>query len=230
MARLLWEDTFTHDLSKWRFETGGDGWGNRELQFYTDRNENARIEKRQLVIEARKEDFQGKRFTSARLVSRTAWRYGRFEIVARLPAGRGTWPAIWMLPEPMSAWPRCGELDIMEHVGFDPGRVHHTVHTEAFNHMRQTQKSKNELIRDFSRRFHTFGMDWRERKIVFLVDGKEKFVYEKPVGATEAEWPFDKPFALLLNLAVGGNWGGLRGIDETVFPARLEIKSVKVFA
>jgi beta-glucanase (GH16 family) len=234
MARLLWEDRFqksgSPDLGNWRYETGGHGWGNNELQFYTDRKENARIENKRLIIEARKEAFEGKRFTSARLASRKAWRYGRFEVVAKLPSGLGTWPAIWMLPEPMGQWPRCGELDIMEHVGYDPGRIHHTVHCEAFNHMKGSQKGANHPVPDFDRAFHTYAMDWRASKITFFVDGKERFVFEKLDGATEAEWPFDKPFAFRLNLAVGGNWGGAKGIDEGNWPRRLEIRSVRVFA
>lgn len=234
MPKLVWEDSFSKDgapnSAKWRYETGGNGWGNNELQFYTDRRENARIEKKRLIIEARKEDYQGKRFTSARLASKQAWKYGRFEVVAKLPAGRGSWPAIWMLPEPMERWPLCGELDIMEHVGYDPGRIHHTVHTEAFNHTKGTQKGQNHLVTDFDKAFHTYAMDWRESRITFLVDGKEQFVFEKISGATEAQWPFDKPFAFRLNLAVGGNWGGANGVDESIWPCRMEIRSVKVYA
>jgi beta-glucanase (GH16 family) len=235
MAKLLWSDDFKKpglpDPAKWEYEVGGDGWGNNELQFYTKaRRENARIENGMLVIEARKEIWEGKGFTSSRLKSRAAWKYGRFEVRAKLPLGRGTWPAIWMLPEPMGSWPRGGEIDIMEHVGFDPNRVHQTIHTEAFNHMKGTQKAFDRIVPDAGAAFHTYAIDWRAERIVFLIDGKERFVYAQPVGATEAEWPFDKPFAFRLNLAVGGNWGGQKGVDESVFPQRFEIDFVRVVA
>lgn len=233
MAKLLWSDEFTRaglpDPAKWDYEVGGHGWGNNELQFYTKgRKENARVEKGKLLIEARKEAWEGKGFTSARLKSRAAWKYGRFEIRAKLPVGRGTWPAIWMLPEPMGQWPRCGEIDIMEHVGFDQNRVHQTIHTEAYNHMKGTQKAEKFLVPDASTGFHVYGLDWREKRLAFLFDGKETLVYQKHGG--EDEWPFDKPFAFRLNLAVGGNWGGAKGVDESVFPQNLEIDWVRVWA
>jgi len=148
--RLVWSDEFDYkglpDPKKWDYDVGGKGWGNEELQFYTARRrENARVENGHLIIEARKEAWEGRDYTSARLVSRGKgdWTYGRFEVSAKLPSGRGTWPAIWMLPTGWTygGWPNSGEIDIMEHVGFDPDVVHASVHTSAYNHKIQTQKT-----------------------------------------------------------------------------------------
>ena len=145
----VWLDEFDTaglpDSGRWSYEVGGHGWGNRELQFYTERRrENARVEGGRLIVEARREDWQGKQYTSARLNSRAGWTYGRIEVRAKLPRGRGTWPAIWMLPVhgeyAKGGWPDNGEIDIMEHVGFDPGVIHGTIHSRAYNHVDRTQR------------------------------------------------------------------------------------------
>ncbi len=149
--RLVWSDEFDHrglpDSSKWGYDVGGHGWGNKELQYYTERRkENARVEDGHLIIEARRDNSGGHEYTSARLVSKGKgdWTYGRFEVSAKLPSGRGTWPAIWMLPSLKSygnfGWPDNGEIDIMEHVGFDPDVVHGSAHTKAYYHSIGTQK------------------------------------------------------------------------------------------
>src|SRR5215203_2246485 len=149
--KLVWSDEFDKnglpDSTKWNYDVGGDGWGNNELQYYTSkRKENARVDSGLLIIEARKEDMKGNKYTSARLVSKGKgdWTYGRFEIKARLPKGVGTWPAIWMLGSatPLE-WPDDGEIDIMEHVGFDPGVVHASIHTRLYNHVQATQRTAN---------------------------------------------------------------------------------------
>ena len=160
---LVWSDEFDTpglpDSAKWTYETGGNGWGNRELQFYTNgRPENARVENGLLIVEARREDFQGRPYTSARLNSRAAWLYSRIEVRAKLPRGRGTWPAIWMLPVrgvyAKGGWPDNGEIDVMEHVGFDPGVVHATVHTGAYNHVQRTQRGAETIVADAQDVFH----------------------------------------------------------------------------
>ncbi|HSC37013.1 MAG TPA: glycoside hydrolase family 16 protein, partial [Chitinophagaceae bacterium] len=145
---LVWSDEFNYkglpDSTKWRYETGGHGWGNHELEFYTARRpENARVEDGKLIIEARKEPWQGMQYTSARLSTKgkSDWQYGRIEVRAKLPKGRGTWPAIWMLGavNPLK-WPDDGEIDIMEHVGFNQGVIHGTIHCKKYNHVLHTQK------------------------------------------------------------------------------------------
>src|SRR5690349_14056129 len=148
--QLVWSDEFNSaglpDPSKWSYDVGAHGWGNKELQNYTDRRkENARVENGVLIIEARRDGTEAQPYSSARLVSKNKgdWTYGRFEVRAKLPSGRGTWPAIWMLPTQRSygGWPKSGEIDIMEHVGFDPDMVHASVHTSAYNHTINTQKT-----------------------------------------------------------------------------------------
>jgi len=237
--RLVWRDEFDRpglpDTTKWRYEVGGNGWGNNELQYYTARRpENARVEGGHLLIEARRESWQGKPYTSARLTTRQtqAWTYGRIEARAKLPAGLGTWPAIWMLGQNIGTmgWPRCGELDIMEHVGYDPGVIHGTTHTQAYNHVKHTEKTGTDTIPDATTAFHLYAIDWTPDQIDFYVDGHRYFSARKSeLGTSEAEWPFDQPFYLLLNLAVGGNWGGAKGVDETIWPRRMEVDYVRVY-
>lgn len=237
--KLVWADEFTKnglpDSTKWGYEVGGKGWGNNELQYYTaNRLENVRVENGKLIIEARKEDYQGNKYTSARLLTRgkAAWKYGRIEALAKLPAGRGTWPAVWMLGQGIqtAGWPRAGEIDIMEHVGFDEGVVHGTVHTEAYNHAKKTEKGQAIPVKDVSTRFHLYAIEWTPDKIDFFVDDQNYYSVQKAaLGNTEAQWPFDQPFYLLLNVAVGGNWGGQKGVDESIWPQRMEIDYVRVY-
>jgi beta-glucanase (GH16 family) len=234
--KLVWSDEFDRpgrpDPAKWTYEHGLIR--NQEKQFYTkDRQENARIENGKLIIEARKEKIDGGDFSSASLITKGLgeWSSGRFEIRAKLPAARGTWPAIWMLPKNRGkdGWPRCGEIDIMEHVGHDPGRIHATLHSEAFNHTKHNQRSGKIVIPTFATAFHTYAMEWTDGHILMQVDGKTFAEFKKKPGDTDKEWPFDKPFYLILNLAVGGSWGGTKGIDESAFPQRMEVDYVRVY-
>ncbi|MFT4032308.1 MAG: glycoside hydrolase family 16 protein [Siphonobacter sp.] len=235
----VWADEFEErglpDSNKWGYEVGGNGWGNNELQFYTDkRSENARVEGGKLIIEARKEDFQEKNYTSARLTTKgkADWTYGRFVIRAKLPKGRGTWPAIWMLASQQlygsAYWPDNGEIDIMEHVGYDPGVVHATVHTKAFNHIAGTQRGDTLTITDAMTNFHDYVLEWTPDYIRAFVDTTQYFEFRNTQKGWQ-EWPYDKPEYLLLNIAVGGNWGGQKGVDDTIFPQRMEIEYVRVY-
>jgi licheninase len=236
----VWGDEFQYegrpDGSKWTFETGGDGWGNQELQYYTDRRENARVDGEHLIIEARRESFQGNQYTSARLNSKKTWTYGRYEIRARLPEARGTWPAVWMLAAQDTYgdayWPDNGEIDIMEHVGYDPGVVHATVHTEAYNHIQGTQVGRSTSVPDATSQFHVYTVEWTPEEIRAYVDGRKYFTFpnerRSSSGATYKEWPFDQPFFLLLNIAVGGTWGGAEGVDADAFPQTMEVDYVRV--
>jgi len=234
--KLVWSDEFARpglpDPAKWNYEKGR--LRNHELQCYTaQRHENARVEDGKLIIEARKEPMDGGQFTSASLISRGhgEWTYGRIEVKAKLPVARGTWPAIWMLPDDHGAvpWPRCGEIDIMEHVGHDPGAIHGTLHSETFNHVKRTQRGAQLFVSTASGDFHLYAMDWSAERIVIQVDGKTYASYDKKSGDTSAEWPFNKPFYLILNLAIGGAWGGQKGVDDGAFPQRMEVDYVRVY-
>lgn len=236
-AKLLWSDEFDQpgrpNPSKWSFEVGDHGWGNNELQNYrADQLKNARVEGGVLIIEAHADATQPKGYSSAKLVSKGkgAWQYGYVEVRAKLPHGRGTWPAIWMLPEEnrFGGWPKNGEIDIMEHVGYDPGRVHGTVHTEAFNHLLGTQKGGQVQVTDFAEAFHTYAVDWRADRMDFYLDGNLYFTF-KNTGGNYTEWPFDQPFYLILNVALGGNWGGKEGVDPAIWPQRMDVDYVRVY-
>lgn len=234
--KLVWSDEFDYtgfpDSTKWNYDTGGHGWGNNELQYYTaSRRENARVENGHLIIEARKESYQGKNYTSARMVTRGKgeWTYGKVEVRARIPKGIGTWPAIWMLSglQPLQ-WPDDGEIDIMEHVGYDQGRIHGTVHTKKYNHMIGTQKSATVLSADCSDAFHIYSVIWNKERIEIAMDGKPFFTYQNEHSGYDS-WPFDHPFYLLLNIAVGGDWGGQKGVDESIWPLTMEVDYVRIY-
>lgn len=237
--KLVWSDEFATpglpDPKKWAYDVGGNGWGNNELQYYTDqRAENARVENGKLIIEARKEDYKGNKYTSARLLTqgKQTWRYGRVEAFAKLPKGVGTWPAVWMLGENIgtAGWPRCGELDIMEHVGYDEGVVHGTAHTLDYNHTKGTQKEGKVTIANVTSDFHLYAIEWSGTQIDFFVDDQKYYSVARSVlGGSESQWPFDQPFFLILNIAVGGNWGGQKGVDEKIWPQRMEIDYVRVY-
>ena len=230
---LVWSDEFDGDglpnPLRWEYEVGFIR--NQERQYYTrQRRENARIENGVLVIEGRKEPLEGAEYTSASLTSRASWTYGRIEVRAKLPRGRGTWPAIWMLGTNIRevGWPACGEIDIMEHVGFDPGRIHANVHTQAYNHVQRTNKGNNLVIPRVDEEFHVYEAVWTPRQIRMSVDGRSYFAFAKERGG-DAVWPFDRSQYLILNLAIGGSWGGQKGIDDEAFPARFVIDYVRVY-
>lgn len=231
----MWEDNFNAtglpDATKWSYDVGGSGWGNNELQFYTNTG-NARQENGNLVIEVKKENNSGREYTSARLVSKGKgdFLYGRIEVRAKLPRGRGTWPAIWMLSTDWQYgdWPASGEIDIMEHVGYDPNKIHSSVHTTAFNHTRNTQKTAFKMVPDAMDAFHIYRIDWTPYSIKSFIDGEQYFEFVNQ-GTGFTVWPFDKAQHLLLNVAVGGNWGGVQGVDNTIFPVKFEIDYVKVY-
>ncbi|RZJ01256.1 MAG: glycoside hydrolase family 16 protein [Brevundimonas sp.] len=240
--RLVWSDEFAldgaPDAEKWTFDTHANatGWYNEEAQYYSaGRPENARIENGHLIIEARKErleqapDFGGQDYTSARMVSRgPGWTHGVIEVRAKLPCGGGTWPAIWMLPTTLDDWPQDGEIDIMEHVGNKPGVVLGTVHTGAYNHVAGTQRGGEIQIPDACDVFHTYQTRWTEDALVFAVDGREFYRFDNDHAADKATWPFNQPFQLILNIALGGGLGG--AIDDAALPQRMEVDWVRVWA
>jgi beta-glucanase (GH16 family) len=236
--RLVWSDEFgtdgLPDPSKWRFDTARnrEGWHNHELQYYAAPGaRNAVVENGRLVITARHEsrsdapDWGGQRYTSARLTTRglAAWTYGFFEVRAKLPCGRGTWPAIWMLGTG-GRWPQDGELDLLEQVGRDPERVMSTVHTAA-GHGGNVVNAAMRLP-DACTAFHRYQMRWTPDGISFGVDGFQHLYYPK-LSSAPAAWPFDQPQYLVLNLAIGGDLGG--EVDDAIFPARMEVDYVRVY-
>ena len=234
--QLAWSDEFNYtglpDNTKWNYDTGGHGWGNQELQYYTgDRNENARVENGNLVIEARKENWLGMNYTSARLVTKgkAEWQYAKIEVRAKIPSGRGTWPAIWMLgaTTPLR-WPDDGEIDIMEHVGYNQGTVHASIHCKKYYHSIGTQKTATVSVPDCSANFHVYATEWDKDSVKISIDGNIYFRFANEHTGYEA-WPFDNRMYLLLNLAVGGSWGGQQGVDDTIFPKRMEIDYVRVY-
>ena len=233
---LIWSDEFNGnsiDSTNWKINRGNGcpslcGFGNNELQTYTDQNNNVRVEDGKLIIEAHANDSL--QYTSAKIQTLKSWKYGTVEVRAKLPKGRGTWPAIWMLPKDRKygGWPKSGEIDIMEHVGYDQDKIHGTVHTESFNHMLGTQKGKFTEMENVSNTFHTYSIQWTEEDISFYIDSVE-YNHFKNSGNGAEEWPFDNPFYLILNIAVGGNWGGKNGVDATIWPQRMEIDYVRVY-
>jgi len=240
--RLVWADEFNYtglpDREKWSYDVGGHGWGNKELQFYTDkRKENARVENGSLIIEARRDHWRGHEYTSARLVSKTKgdWTYGRFEVRAKLSTGRGAWPAIWMLPTDWKygGWPASGEIDIMEQVGYEPHTVHTSVHTKAYHHSINTQKTAKTTIEKATTEFNVYAVEWTQEEIRGYVDDRHYFTFKNErltnTAADYRQWPFDQRFHLLLNIAVGGTWGGARGVDQSIWPQRMEIDYVRVY-
>ncbi len=240
--KLVWSDEFDYtglpDSTKWTAETGGNGFGNHELEYYTaGRRENARVENGMLTIEARREPWtdpstrKQMNYTSARLATRGKgdWKYGRVDVRAKLPAGRGTWPAIWMLGSVSPfKWPDDGEIDIMEHVGYDQGNIHGTIHCKKYNHVIHTQRGDTVVIKDCSDNFHVYSLEWSADSIVMLVDDLPYFHFANEHSGHDA-WPFDDKFFLLLNVAVGGDWGGSKGVDETIWPVKMEVDYVRVY-
>ena len=240
--QLVWADEFNTgdmpDTTKWTYKTGDGcpnlcGFGNKELQWYADASsKNSRIENGKLIIEAHKEDTGTRHYSSARLNSRFkgGWRYGRYEVNAKLPGGVGIWPAIWMLPTDWKygGWPASGEIDIMEHVGYEPDSIKGTVHTKSFNHIKKTQQGLDFKLPDCEDEFHTYGIDWTEEKMDFFVDDTVYFTFKNSGNGWE-DYPFDQRFYFILNIAVGGNLGGKKGVDDSIFPQRMEVDWVRVY-
>ena len=235
---LVWEDSFDRegmpDPEKWNCVVSGGGFGNHELQFYTAEPENVCVEGGKLRITARKQERDGHAYTSAKLTTagKADWQYGKVQVRAKLPKGKGSWPAIWMMPNDCRGdadWPLCGEIDIMEHVGWDQNRVHATIHSGLYNHRRKTQRSSSVVLEDVSGVFHDYELEWTPEAMRFRYDGAEIacFYREEPGFETgNTGWPFDKPFYLILNVAVGGDWGG--EVEAEALPFTMEVESVRV--
>jgi beta-glucanase (GH16 family) len=237
---LSWSDDFSGangsspDSSKWVMETGGGGWGNNELETYTSRPENAKIQDGNLVITAIQENFTGtdgisRPYTSARMKTAGKFdqKYGRFEARIKMPAGQGIWPAFWMLGNNIDSvpWPSCGEIDIMENLGKEPATVHGSLHASGFDSTASYSLNTGKFADDF----HVFAIEWEPAAIRFYVDGNlydTRTPANVPAGKT---WAFDHPFFILLNVAVGGNWPGSPDATST-FPQNMLVDYVKVYS
>lgn len=243
---MVWSDEFNGtglpDPARWTYDTHANktGWYNEELQYYSDgRLENSRQEEGRLIIEAHAEeldpaafdDLGGQEFTSARLITRDTqtWTYGFFEIRARLPCAYGSWPAIWTLGTREGVgWPEIGEIDIMEHVGRNPGVVHATVHTKDYNHVLGTQRESVVRLPDACETFHRYQLHWTEDRVLVGIDDVMYYELEND-GTGYGSWPLVDPHYLLLNVAVGG-WGGEpEEINPDDFPVRMEVDYVRVW-
>jgi beta-glucanase (GH16 family) len=241
---LVWSDEFNGpdessvDRSKWVVETGGDGWGNQELEYYTDRSENASVHDGNLVIRALPEKYTGpdgvkRNYTSARLKTfgKFSQTYGRFEARIKIPYGQGMWPAFWMLGDDIDkvGWPACGEIDIMENIGKEPAIIHGSIHGPGYVggagiEAPYTLSAKQRFADDF----HIFAIEWDTESISFYVD-KDLYVRRTRADLKPGwKWVFDKPFFLILNLAVGGDWPG-NPDETTVFPQTMLVDYVRVY-
>lgn len=236
---LVWSDEFDGDeidLDNWTYDIGGWGWGNGESQYYTDRPENARTQNGLLVIELREERFEESYYTSARLKTQglQEFRYGRMEARIKVPSGRGTWPAFWMLgssfdheaTDDANRWPTVGEIDIMEYVGREPDLVIGTIHGPGYSGA-GGKSGWNRQTFDIADDFHTFAVDWDETGIRWLFDG-EQYHEVGPDDIGRGEWVFDQPFFFILNLALGGTLGGLPALDLE-YPIHSYVDYVRVY-
>lgn len=231
--QLVWHDEFdgkSINLQNWTYDIGGWGWGNGEAQYYTDRKENARVEKGMLIIEALQEKYEDSYYTSARLKTQGLqnFQYGRIEARLKVPEGKGLWPAFWMLGSSFngSNWPDCGEIDIMEYIGKEPDLIMGTAHGPGYSGalgLGQWNRQTFNIADDF----HTYAIDWKEGQIDWYFDGELYFTLTlADVG--DREWVFDQPFFIILNLAIGGHLPGPIGLDVK-FPKQYLVDYVRVF-
>lgn len=247
--QLIWQDEFSYtgipDPLKWQYESGYVR--NKENQFYTVEDlKTAYVENGFLTIQADRDGYwpstnlihsifssaRKKRYNSASITTKhlPGWKNVRIEVRAKLPKGRGVWPAIWLLGEDINevGWPACGEIDIMEYVGHKPGIVHSALHSQRYNHLNRNNIKSQIKVSDLAEKFHIFAVDKRHDRIDFWLDDYLYFSYLKEQGSDEA-WPFDRGMYLILNLAIGGSWGGQKGIDDNIFPQKFVIDYVRIY-
>jgi beta-glucanase (GH16 family) len=231
-SALVWADEFntngSPDNTKWGYDLGAGGWGNNESQYYTNRSDNVIVEGGFLKITAKKEDHQGSKYTSARMLTagKFDFTYGKVEVRAKLPEGGGTWPAIWMLGSSINTlgWPACGEVDIMEHAGNRQGTVQSAMHTPSSSG--NTINHGSQFISTVSTEFHVYGIEWTPEKMMFSVDGVVHYTYNPPTK-NSSTWPFDADQFIILNVAMGGSFGG--NIDPEFTSSTMEIDYVRVY-
>jgi beta-glucanase (GH16 family) len=242
---LVWSDEFNGpdgsapDSSRWTYDTGGKGWGNNELECYTNRVQNSKIQGGNLVITAQKESFScsdgvASGYTSARLKTQGLFSqaYGRFEARIKIPAGQGMWPAFWMLGNDITSagWPKCGEIDIMENIGKEPGAVHGSLHGPSTTAATSDLTSTFSLPagQNFAADFHLYAVEWEPSVVRFYVDSNLYATFNQSQWPAGGTWVFDHPFFLLLNVAVGGDWPGSPD-NTTQFPQQMLVDYVRVY-
>ncbi len=234
---LDWNDEFEGpdgslpDGDLWRFENKPAGWVNHELQTYVGGGRNgvqtAFLEGGALNIRAIRE---GNDIISARMYSKKSWTYGYMEASFWLPKGKGTWPAFWMMPDDFSrGWPGCGEIDIMEEVGYHANYTSSSIHCMKYYHAIGTQKTHEQYTAGAESGFHVYALEWTPDELMFYVDGKKHFTFSNDKAGNDDTWPFNKNFYVILNLAWGGDWGGSQGVDESALPATMKVDYVRVF-
>ncbi len=229
---LVWQDDFSgtsdHLVDNWRFEDWAPGRVNHELQRYVPNDRRtAYISDGALNIVARKD---GGQVISARMNSSQSWQYAYVEAAIWLPKGKGTWPAFWMMPDDFSkGWPDCGEIDIMEEVGVVPNETSSSIHCNAYNHVKGTQKTAARVTAGAENEFHVYAMEWTENYIKTYVDGKLLLEFKNDKAGNDKTWPFNKKFYIILNLAWGGDWGGMQGVDESALPCTMKVDYVRVY-
>lgn len=238
--KLVWSDEFNYtglpDSTKWGYDVGSDGWGNGEKQNYTFKDTaTAYASHGVLRIKASRVIKDGDTsYTSARLLTRNKgdWKYGKIEIRAKVARGKGVCSALWMMPQEMTYgnWPHCGEIDIMEHIGWDiyKDTIFQTVHTGSYNHIIGNQKQGRVFVKDPPAGFHVYAIEWTPEYIDYVLDGKHTFRFSNEHKTTD-EWPYNIPFFVIMNISVGGRWEGAKGIDPTIFPATMLVDYVRVY-
>lgn len=240
-SKLIWSDEFNYvgvpNTSKWAYELGGSGWGNDELQYYTDNPKNAFVKNGMLHITAINEPYPvpvpsrdvplKDQFTSARLVTKgkATFKYGRIEVRAKLPIGVGVWSAFWLF----GRGEKYSEIDIMENVGYEPEKVWFSTHSESGTVNKEAHNTKMIIVANTNTVFKTYSLDWTPEYIIGYVDGVQYFSLYKKDIAPEL-WTFDDGMFLIFNLAVGGSWGGYAGIDHAAFPQTIQVNYVRVYA
>jgi beta-glucanase (GH16 family) len=245
LQTVLWSDEFDGsrlDASKWQYDTSRnkEGWYNKELQYYAaNRLENLRVGGGLLTIELRKDpqeirkfpDWGKQKYSSTKIVTqgKAAFKYGFFEARAKLPCTRGSWPAFWMMPTGDEPWPQGGEIDILEHIGAQPGVVHANLHTGKYNHTKQNGRGAQKPLPTSCSDFHRYQLSWTEDEILIGVDDRAYMRVRNSEPGDRGAWPFDKPFYLILNLAMGGDWAGAKGIDDASLPQKFEVDYVRVW-
>lgn len=228
---LIWAEEFDSsslNLQDWNYHEG-PVWNNELQKYIPLETENIRIENGTLIIEAHNE---GGEYTSGSINTKGkhSIKYGKVEVSALLPQGRGVWPAIWMMPETelYGGWPRSGEIDIMEFVGHQPNTIHTTVHTELFNHVNKTEPTQQSQVNNLHTQFYKYGIEWHESEIIFLINDVQVNRFPRQ-GNDYKVWPFDHPFYIILNIAIGGDWGGVMGVDDSIFPQKMFIDYVRFY-
>jgi len=235
--KLVWNDEFDQastslNSNDWRHEVQGSGWVNNELQNYVnevspDGKRVTEVKNGKLRIRCFKENgkiYSGRVYAK----DKTGWQYGYMEAKIKLPKGKGTWPAFWMMPVHFTSWPADGEIDIMEEVGCNPNYVSSSLHATGHVHSNNTQVTHEMKCEGAEDDFHVYAMEWTAKNITTYVDGKVQLVYDNP-GTGKVDWPYNAEFYIILNLAWGGSWGGMNGVDENALPATMEVEYVRVF-